>query len=58
MTYDCLKVVTEDLKDSNLQQEGCRVAVKLLKIDDSKVCVEFTRKLGSAWLFIEHFQSM
>ena len=51
ITYD---VVQE--QEDGLQTEGCKVQVKLLKIDEKTLCVDFTRRGGSSWHFFEHFK--
>lgn len=33
--------------------EGCRATVKLLSVDDEKICLDFSRQQGSSWHFFE-----
>lgn len=56
MVFDMYKEQTEDEIKSELPQEGIRVQVKILKVDDSRVCVDFTRVAGSAWYFYDQFK--
>ena len=32
--------------------------VRLMQVDENKICVEFNRKAGDAWYFYEQFQLM
>lgn len=33
--------------------EGCRVSAKLLRVDDERICLDFSRVTGSSWHFFE-----
>ncbi len=41
MTFEMYKDQTEAEIPSDLPKEGIRVAVKILKLDEQRVCVEF-----------------
>jgi hypothetical protein len=43
----------EEVKQEDPIYEICTVAIKLLKVDDSKICVDFQRKDGSSLHFYE-----
>jgi serine/threonine protein kinase len=58
MTYEVYKDVKEEENYEELPQQGVRVAVSILKLDDSRVCIEFRRLEGASWFFYEHFQTM
>ena len=33
--------------------EGCRVSAKLLRVDEERICLDFSRVTGSSWHFYE-----
>lgn len=50
--FDC-KVIGKEGKftvEYQHDEQACRLVIRLLQADD-KICVEFTRMMGSAWLF-------
>lgn len=58
ITYEVYKELKEEEQYDELPRAGVRVAVKILKIDDKRVCVEFRRLQGCSWFFYEHFSEM
>lgn len=42
-------------KDQNGQNQEVQIKCKILKVDDSKVCVEFSKVSGDQFRFLEHF---
>ena len=59
MTFDMMREQTEEeISQVGKQNEGCRIQVKLLKLENEKVCIEFLRLGGSAWLFQEQFKQL
>ena len=54
-----LKLENKEQEDQT-QTESCSVQVKLLKMDkvSEKICIEFTRKGGSLWYFLEQFKEL
>lgn len=56
MTFDMFKEQTEDEQKAGLPQEGIRVQVNILKVDDERVCVDFTRVAGNSWYFYDQFK--
>ena len=55
LTFDIFREQTEDEKKADLPQEGCRIRVELLKIDEDKVCIDFSRLNGNSWFFFQQF---
>ena len=53
LTFDIFRDQTEDEKKAGLIQEGCRIRVELLKIDEEKICIDFSRLNGNSWFFYE-----
>ncbi len=39
-------------------REDLKVEVRLMQVDESKICVEFNRQAGDAWYFYEQVQKM
>lgn len=56
MTFEFKRNRTDKQAKLGVPFEGCRVSVKILKIDDDKVCVEFIRLSGDTFFYQKHFQ--
>jgi hypothetical protein len=39
-----------------LPQELIRIAAKIFKVDQTRVCVDFSRVAGSSWYFYDQFK--
>jgi len=52
-----IKFVLETTGQDNLTQKT-DICVRILKVDDEKVCVEFTKTSGNNVLFHEHFNEI
>jgi len=48
-TENAISTESKDVKF----MEGCRVSAKLLKVDDERICLDFSRVTGSSWHFYE-----
>lgn len=53
MTFEVIKKQSEAETQNKIPSEGCKVTCKLLRVDESKVCVEFSRTMGSSWFFFD-----
>ena len=58
LTFDKFREQDEEELNAELPVEGCKVQVKLLMVDDDKICVEFSRVGGSSWYFYEQFKML
>jgi exosome complex RNA-binding protein Csl4 len=54
MTFEMFKEQFEE--DPELPKEGIRVSVKITKLDEQRVCVEFDRLAGNSRYFYEQFK--
>lgn len=52
MKEDGEEEVKQDDKEAPIY-ERCQICIKILKVDDGKVCVDFQRKNGSSILFYD-----
>jgi hypothetical protein len=51
-----IRELTDEEKQAQMQPEGCRMQVKLQKVDEERVCIDFIRVAGSSWYFFEQFK--
>jgi len=52
-TFNLRKAITDEDKQDQLPAQSCRVQAKLLKMDEERICVEFTRLDGDSMFFFE-----
>lgn len=47
----------EEVKTEAVQQpvESVRGKIEIQKVDETMICIDFSRKAGSSWLFYEKF---
>jgi hypothetical protein len=53
MTFEAVKAQSDEEIKEKIPSEGCRVTVKLLKVDEDRVCIEFNRTMGNSWFFFD-----
>lgn len=53
MSFEMCKELTDEDKDSGLPAARCKVQCKLLRVDEERICVEFTRLQGNQMYFFE-----
>ena len=53
MTYE---VVSLESDEEPAAGTWCKVAIKLIKIDDRVICVEFMRIYGAQIVFLDHYE--
>jgi len=53
MTFDNVKKQSDEEINAKIPSEGCRVQVKLLRVDAERICIEFNRTMGNSWFFFE-----
>ena len=58
MTFDIMREQREEDVQAGLPQEMIRVAAKIFKVDQTRVCVDFSRVAGSSWYFYDQFKLM
>lgn len=60
ITFTLKRDLENKEQEAQTHTESCTVQVKLLKMDkvSEKICIEFTRKSGSLWYFLEQFKEL